>query len=61
MTDGRRRPGGRWTGLAGEEVVGPTQAEAEQATRRARTERTQRAAATRRAAARASMAGSTPS
>jgi formamidopyrimidine-DNA glycosylase len=61
MTDGRRRPGGRWTGLAGEGVVGPTQAEAEQATRRARTERTQRAAATRRAAARASMAGSTPS
>jgi formamidopyrimidine-DNA glycosylase len=61
MTDGRRRPGGRWTGLAGEGVVGLTPAEAEQAARRARTERTQRAAATRRAAARASMAGSTPS
>jgi len=61
MTDGRRRPGGRWAGLAGEGVSGLTPAEAEQATRRARTERTQRAAATRRAAARASVAGSTPS
>jgi formamidopyrimidine-DNA glycosylase len=61
MTDGRRRPGGRWTGLAREGVVGLTPAESAQATRHARTERTQRAAATRRAAARASMAGSTPS
>jgi formamidopyrimidine-DNA glycosylase len=50
-TDGARR-GGRWTELtAGDGAVGLTRAEAA----RARTEQTQRAAATRRAAARAAM------
>jgi formamidopyrimidine-DNA glycosylase len=60
MTGGRRRAGGRWTELAGEGTLGLTAAEAERAARRARTERTKRAAAIRRAAARASVAG-TPS
>ena len=58
MTGGRRRPGGRWTDIAGEGAIGLTPTEAERAAGRARTERTKRAAATRRAAARASMAGS---
>jgi formamidopyrimidine-DNA glycosylase len=56
MTGGRRRPGGRWTELAGEGTLGLTPAEAASAATRARTERTKRAAATRRAAARASTA-----
>ena len=53
MSGGRRRTGGRWTGIAGEGVIGLTAPEAERAARRARTERTKRAAATRREAARA--------
>lgn len=55
MTGGRRRPGGRWTELAAEGVIGLTPADAERAARRARAEQTKRAAATRRAAARAAM------
>jgi formamidopyrimidine-DNA glycosylase len=49
------RSGGRWTELAGEGVIGRTPAEASRAHQRARTERTKRAAAGRRAAARAAM------
>jgi formamidopyrimidine-DNA glycosylase len=56
MTGGRRRAGGRWTALAGEGVLGLTPEERVLASARARTERTKRAAATRRAAARASVA-----
>jgi formamidopyrimidine-DNA glycosylase len=54
MTGGPRRAGRRWTELAGEGSLGLTPDEAAQAATRARTERTKRAAATRRAAARAS-------
>ena len=54
MTGGPRRTGGRWTELAGEGTLGLTPDEAAQAATRARTERTKRAAATRRATARAS-------
>jgi formamidopyrimidine-DNA glycosylase len=54
MTGGPRRTGGRWIELAGEGVLGLTADEAALAATRARTERTKRAAATRRAAARAS-------
>lgn len=53
MSGGRRTKGRRWTEIAGEGVIGLTPLEAERAARRARTERTKRAAATRRAAARA--------
>lgn len=56
MTGRRRRPGGRWTELVAEGVIGLTPAEAERVARRARAEQTKRAAATRRAAARAAMA-----
>src|SRR6476646_9771693 len=48
MTGGPRRSGGRWTDLAGEGTVGLTSQEAARASSRARTERTKRAAATRR-------------
>jgi len=61
MTGGPRRAGGRWTELAGEGSLGLTPDEATAAAAaalRARTERTKRAAATRRAAARASATGS---
>jgi formamidopyrimidine-DNA glycosylase len=58
MTGGPRRTGGRWTELAGEGAIGLTSSEAERAGRRARNERIKRAAATRRAAARASASGS---
>jgi formamidopyrimidine-DNA glycosylase len=55
-----RRPGShrasRWTELAGEGTVGLTPAESARATSRARTDRTKRAAASRRAATRAAMA-----
>jgi formamidopyrimidine-DNA glycosylase len=51
MTGGRRRAGGRWTELSGEGALGVAPAEAA----RTRTERTRRAAATRRAMARASL------
>ncbi|HEY8636045.1 MAG TPA: bifunctional DNA-formamidopyrimidine glycosylase/DNA-(apurinic or apyrimidinic site) lyase [Candidatus Limnocylindrales bacterium] len=54
LTGGARRAGGRWTALAGEGSLGLTPDEAAAAASRARTERTKRAAATRRAAARAS-------
>ncbi len=54
LSGGRRRTGGRWTELAGEGTLGLTPEETARATSRARTERTKRAAATRRAAARAS-------
>jgi formamidopyrimidine-DNA glycosylase len=57
MTGGPRRTGGRWTELAGDGVLGLTADEAAVAAARARTERTKRAAATRRAAARASAPG----
>jgi formamidopyrimidine-DNA glycosylase len=59
MTGGRRRAGRRWVEIGGEGVLGLTSDEAEQATRRTRTERTKRAAATRRAAARASLVAGT--
>jgi formamidopyrimidine-DNA glycosylase len=58
VTGGEVRRGGRWTELAGEGSLGLTPEEAARAATRARTERTKRAAATRRAAARASVAGS---
>jgi formamidopyrimidine-DNA glycosylase len=61
LTGGRVRGGGRWTQLAaGEGSTGLTPTEAAEAARaaaRGRTERTQRAAATRRAAARAASGG----
>jgi formamidopyrimidine-DNA glycosylase len=47
--------GGRWTELAGEGTVGLTRAESARAMSRVRTDRTKRAAASRRAAARAAM------
>jgi hypothetical protein len=64
MTGGTRRPGRRWTEIGGEGALGLTRteaeaADAEAAARRARTEQTKRAAATRRAAARASVTAST--
>ncbi|MDP9483303.1 MAG: bifunctional DNA-formamidopyrimidine glycosylase/DNA-(apurinic or apyrimidinic site) lyase, partial [Chloroflexota bacterium] len=49
------RPGPRWTELGGEGTLGLTAAEAGRAAARARTERTKRAAAGRRATARAAM------
>jgi formamidopyrimidine-DNA glycosylase len=55
MTGGLRRAGRRWSELAGEGTLGLTPVEAERAARQARTERTKRAAATRRASARAVM------
>ena len=59
MTGGAVRHGRRWTELAGGEgSTGFMSAEARQAALAARTERTKRAAATRRAAARASATGS---
>ncbi len=63
MTGSSRRGGRRWTELAGEGVLGLTRDEAaratSRATSRARTERTKRAAATRRATARdSSIVGS---
>jgi formamidopyrimidine-DNA glycosylase len=61
LTGGRVRGGGRWTRLAaGERSTGLTPTEAVETARtaaRSRTERTQRAAATRRAAARAASGG----
>jgi formamidopyrimidine-DNA glycosylase len=57
VTGGDVRRGRRWTELAGEGSLGLTPDEAAQAATRARNERTKRAAATRRAAARASAAG----
>ena len=54
ISGGRQRTAGRWTDLAAEGTLGLTPAEASLAVSRARTERTKRAAATRRAAARAS-------
>ncbi len=53
MTGGPGRRGRRWTELSGEGSLGVTPDEAARATARSRTERTKRAAATRRAAARA--------
>ena len=55
MTGGRRRAGQRWTELAAEGSLGMTPDEAARAISVARTDRTKRAAGTRRAAARASM------
>ncbi|HEX5148720.1 MAG TPA: bifunctional DNA-formamidopyrimidine glycosylase/DNA-(apurinic or apyrimidinic site) lyase [Candidatus Limnocylindrales bacterium] len=60
MTGGVRRAGRRWTELAVEGTLGLTPSEVERVTRRARTERTKRAAATRRATARAAMAAGIP-
>jgi formamidopyrimidine-DNA glycosylase len=57
MTGGPRRAGRRWTELPGDGVLGLTPAEAARAALRQRTERTKRAAATRRAAARSAMTG----
>jgi formamidopyrimidine-DNA glycosylase len=58
ISGGEIRRGPRWTELAGEGTVGLTPDEAARASARARTDRTKRAAATRRTAARASVAGS---
>ena len=55
QTGGDVRRGRRWTELAGEGSLGLTPEEADRAATRSRTERTKRAAATRRAAARDSM------
>jgi formamidopyrimidine-DNA glycosylase len=55
QTGGDVRRGRRWTELDGEGSLGRTPAEAERAARRDRTERTKRAAATRRQAARDSL------
>jgi DNA-formamidopyrimidine glycosylase len=60
VTGGPRRAGGRWTELAGEGVLGLTREESSLAADRARTERTKRAAATRRALARASAPAPAP-
>jgi formamidopyrimidine-DNA glycosylase len=60
MTGGPRRAGRRWTELAGEGSLGVTRDEAAAAALRARTERTKRAAATRRAAARATAPAEPP-
>jgi formamidopyrimidine-DNA glycosylase len=53
MTGGEVRRGRRWTELAGEGSLGLSPAEAARTAARAKTDRTKRAAATRRAAARA--------
>jgi formamidopyrimidine-DNA glycosylase len=53
MTGGERRRGRRWTELAGPASLGVTPTEAARVVARERTERTKRAAATRRAIARA--------
>jgi formamidopyrimidine-DNA glycosylase len=53
MTGGGVRRGRRWTELPGQDGLGPTAAEAARTAARERTERTKRAAATRRATARA--------
>jgi formamidopyrimidine-DNA glycosylase len=53
-TGGTRHAGRRWAEIGGSGVLGLTPAEADAIARRARSERTKRAAATRRAAARAS-------
>lgn len=57
MTGGVRRAGRRWTEIDGDGVLGVTAAEAARTANRARSERTKRAAVTRRAAARASVGG----
>ncbi len=57
ISGGVIRRGPRWTELAGEGTVGLTPDETARAVARARTDRTKRAAATRRAAARASVGG----
>jgi len=57
LTGGEVRRGRRWTELAGEGSIGLTADESARAATRSRTERTERAAATRRAAARASIGG----
>ena len=59
-TGGRRRAGGRWTDLGAEGALGLTPVEAERVAQRARTDRTKRAAQTRRAAARSSMTEGNP-
>jgi formamidopyrimidine-DNA glycosylase len=58
MTGGSRRAGGRWTEIAAEGALGLTRGEAARAASRARNERTKRAAATRRAAARTAVSES---
>ena len=60
VTGGPRRSGRRWTELAGDGALGLTREEGALAAARARTERTQRAAATRRAAARVSASTAAP-
>ncbi len=52
-----RRAGRRWAELAGEGILGLTPGEADRAAARARTDRTRRAAATRRARARVAAGG----
>jgi formamidopyrimidine-DNA glycosylase len=59
MTGGARPRGRRWTDLAGEGSLGATRDEIARAAARSRTERTKRAAATRRAAARAASGSGT--
>ena len=56
MTSGGRRAGGRWTQLSGDGALVRSSTEAARAQSLARTAQTKRAAATRRARARASMA-----
>jgi len=56
MADGARRTGRPWTELDGDGALGLTRLEVEGVTRRARSDRTKRAAATRRAVARAATA-----
>jgi hypothetical protein len=57
MTGGHRRARRRWTEIPADGALGLTPAEAARAASKLRTERTKRAAATRRAAARSAMAG----
>jgi formamidopyrimidine-DNA glycosylase len=56
MADGARRTGRPWTELDGDGALGLTRLEVEGVTRRVRSDRTKRAAATRRAVARAATA-----
>lgn len=60
MSGGPRRAGRRWTEIAADGALGLTPGEAARAASRARTERTKRAAATRRAAARSAMNEAVP-
>ena len=60
ITGGGGRAGRRWVDIGGDGALGLTPVEAERAASKLRTERTKRAAATRRAAARTAMSGPRP-